>query len=58
MFEHADFWQQTDSQTYCDLKDYMLFALPNLFATCDAKDVQPQSRTELILHTQILPEQF
>jgi hypothetical protein len=46
MFDHADLWCQQDSATYSDLKDYMLFAVPNLFSDCDSKTILPSSKTE------------
>lgn len=58
MFEHSDLWHQADQQTFSDLKDYMLFALPELYSSCDAKDLQPCSRTEMIMQNKIAPEGY
>ena len=30
VFEHSDAWQKLDPRTYCDLKDYALFAVAKL----------------------------
>ena len=46
VFQHADYWQQADSQTFCQLKDYTLFALAKLLQHCDSKAIMPASTTE------------
>lgn len=39
MFEHTDLWHQADFTTYSELKDYMFFALPELYSNFDPKDL-------------------
>jgi hypothetical protein len=46
LFEHSDIWQKEDPGSFADLKDYLLFAVPKLIESFDAKSVIPSSLTE------------
>ena len=46
VFQHADYWQQADAASFCELKDYTLFALAKLLQHCDSKAVMPASTAE------------
>ena len=46
MFQHADLWEMADNATFCEMKDYTLFALSKLIQHCESKAIIPASTTE------------
>ena len=47
MFQHADFWCELDKNTYAEMKDLMLFAVPKVFNNCmELRTLLPSSVTE------------
>jgi len=46
LFEHAELWSSYDYASYCDLKDYTIFALPKLLTYLDTEAIMPASATE------------
>jgi hypothetical protein len=47
MFQHADYWFEIDPQTFSEMKDLMLFAVPKVFKNCfDMRTLRPSSVTE------------
>ena len=46
LFQHADLWADSDYATFCELKDYTLFAIAKLLEHCDASAVSSASTTE------------
>jgi hypothetical protein len=46
MFEHADFWAEIDPDSYCTLKDAILFQVPGLLKNQLSMSIFPSSVTE------------